>query len=101
MPIAITTILSGEDICGVRRVEGSEINVSFVKADKDETKVDVDDVLVGTFTAVDGKVLINARIMDNTTGRVVASAKTYYKTSDCKILGNCPRIRTIRIIATK
>jgi len=58
-------------------------------------------VLVGTFTAIDKKVLINARIMDNITGRVVASAKTYYVTSDCKILGNCPKIRTIRIISTK
>ncbi len=58
-------------------------------------------VLVGTFTAIDKKVLINARIMDNITGRVVAAAKTYYETNDCKILGNCPKVRTIRIIATK
>ena len=58
-------------------------------------------VLVGTFTAIDKKVLINARIMDNMTGRIVASAKTYYQTGDCKILGNCPIVRTIRIIASK
>jgi TolB-like protein len=54
-------------------------------------------VLVGTFTAIDKKVLINARIMDNRTGRVVASAKSYYETKDCKLLGNCPRQRSIRI----
>jgi len=56
-------------------------------------------VLVGTFSHVDGKLLINARIMDNRTGRVVASAKTYYATSDCHILGNCPKPRTIRIVS--
>jgi len=64
-------------------------------------KIENSYVLVGTFTNVDKKVLINARIMDNTTGRVVASAKTYYQTADCKIIGNCPRPRTIRIISYK
>lgn len=58
-------------------------------------------VLVGTFTTIDGKVLINARIMDNTTGKVVASAKSYYKTKDCRVIGNCPKARTIRIVAGK
>ncbi|MEA3513176.1 MAG: FlgO family outer membrane protein [Campylobacterota bacterium] len=55
-------------------------------------------VLVGTYSIIDKKVLINARIMDNRTGRVVASAKTYYKSADCRVLGNCPKPRTIRII---
>ncbi|PIF04873.1 MAG: hypothetical protein CSA86_00375 [Arcobacter sp.] len=56
-------------------------------------------VLVGTFSAIGTKVIINARIMDNQTGRVVASAKTYYTTNDCRLLNNCPRARTIRITA--
>ena len=56
-------------------------------------------VLVGTFSSIDKKVIINARIMDNQTGRVVASAKTYYETTDCNLLNNCPRARTIRITA--
>jgi len=56
-------------------------------------------VLVGTFSAIDKKVVINARIMDNQTGRVVASAKTYYETSDCYLLNNCPKARTIRIVS--
>jgi len=54
-------------------------------------------VLVGTFSSIDKKVLINARIMDNQTGRVVAAAKTYYSTDDCNLLNNCPKARTIRI----
>jgi len=56
-------------------------------------------VLVGTFSTIDKKVIINARIIDNQTGRVVASAKTYYETTDCYLLNNCPRARTIRITA--
>lgn len=56
-------------------------------------------VLVGTFSAIDKKVVINARIMDNQTGRVVAAAKTYYETNDCYLLNNCPKPRTIRIVS--
>lgn len=56
-------------------------------------------VLVGTFSAIDQKVVINVRIMDNQTGQVVASAKTYYTTNDCNILNNCPKARTIRVVS--
>jgi len=56
-------------------------------------------VLVGTFSTIGNKLIINARIMDNRTGRVVAAAKTFYNTTDCRILGNCPRPRTIRIVS--
>ncbi|MGB5867997.1 MAG: FlgO family outer membrane protein [Arcobacteraceae bacterium] len=56
-------------------------------------------VLVGTFSAIDKQVIINARIMDNQTGRIVASAKTYYQTTNCQLLNNCPVKRTIRIVS--
>jgi len=56
-------------------------------------------VLVGTYTSIDNKILINARIMDNKTGKIVASAKTYYNTNDCRLLNNCVKPRTIRIIS--
>ena len=55
-------------------------------------------VLVGTYTVIDSKILINARIMDNVTGKIVATAKTYYNTSDCNLLGTCPKPRMIRIV---
>jgi TolB-like protein len=64
-------------------------------------KIENSYVLVGTFSSIDNKMLINARIIDNRTGRVVASAKTYYETTDCRLLGNCPKPRTIRIVANK
>ncbi|MEA2050520.1 MAG: FlgO family outer membrane protein [Campylobacterota bacterium] len=55
-------------------------------------------VLVGTYSVIDGKILLNARIMDNISGKIVATAKSYYKTNDCKILGTCPKPRMIRIV---
>ncbi len=55
-------------------------------------------VLVGTYSIIDGRILINARIMDNVTGKLVAAAKTYYHTNDCKLLGTCPKPRMIRVV---
>jgi TolB-like protein len=68
-------------------------------AKKINNKVANSYVLVGTFSSIDKKVVINARIMDNQTGRVVAAAKAYYETTDCKLLNNCPVRRTIRIVS--
>jgi TolB-like protein len=58
-------------------------------------------VLVGTYTIADEQVLINARIMDNVTGQIVASAKAYHKTTDCRVLNNCPKPRIIRIVSNE
>lgn len=57
-------------------------------------------ILVGTYSYMNGKVLLNARIMDNQSGKIVATAKTHYITKDCKLLGDCPKPkapRTIRV----
>ena len=58
-------------------------------------------VLVGTFTTADRAIMINARIMDNRTGHIVAAARTYYKSNDCRELGTCPRKKIIRIIGDR
>jgi len=54
-------------------------------------------VLVGTFTTADNAILINARIMDNKTGHIVAAARTYYNSTNCAELGTCPKKRIIKI----
>ncbi|MEA2019577.1 MAG: FlgO family outer membrane protein [Campylobacterota bacterium] len=57
-------------------------------------------ILVGTYSYMNGRVLLNARIMDNQSGRLVATAKTHYVTKDCKLIGDCPKPkapRTIRV----
>jgi TolB-like protein len=56
-------------------------------------------ILVGTYSKFEDSILISARIINNTTGRVVASARSYYNTDDCHLLENCPKPRRINIIA--
>jgi TolB-like protein len=55
-------------------------------------------VLVGTYSYFEGKMLINARVMDNRTGRIVASARSNYITNNCELTESC---RKINIIAHK
>lgn len=54
-------------------------------------------VLVGTYTNIEDHMLINARILNNTTGKIVASARAYYNSDDCKLLENCLPPRKIKI----
>jgi len=54
-------------------------------------------ILVGTYSFFEGKVLINARILDNQSGKVLASARSNYLSSDCSLLENCKKPRIIRI----
>lgn len=55
-------------------------------------------ILVGTYTMVEDSILINARIVDNKSGRIVASARSYYNSDDCRLLENCKKPRKIKII---
>jgi TolB-like protein len=55
-------------------------------------------ILVGTYTNFEETMLINARIVDNDNGRVVASARSYYSSDDCSILENCREPRKIKIV---
>lgn len=55
-------------------------------------------VLVGTYSMFEGKMSINARILDNKSGQVVASGRSYYKSNDCRILENCKKPRVIKIV---
>ncbi len=62
--------------------------------------VETNYVLVGTYTVFENKVLINARIMENTTGKILASARSNYVTNNCKVLQNCKEPRRINIVST-
>ncbi|MEA3354330.1 MAG: FlgO family outer membrane protein, partial [Campylobacterota bacterium] len=55
-------------------------------------------ILVGTYTNFEKTMLINARIVDNDNGRIVASARSYYSSDDCSILENCKEPRKIKIV---
>jgi TolB-like protein len=91
------------DFRGQRALRVNPTGEFFITRDtkRISSKVQNSYVLVGTYTIVDNKVLINARIMDNVTGQIVASAKSYHKTTDCRILNNCPKPRMIRIVSNE
>lgn len=55
-------------------------------------------ILVGTYSLFEDKVYINVRILDNLSGKVVASARSNYITNDCNVVGNCKKPRVINIV---
>ncbi|MDY0180026.1 FlgO family outer membrane protein [Aliarcobacter skirrowii] len=61
-------------------------------------------VVVGTYSRQLGKIILNARIIDNITGKVISSARATYNhnyANDCVIFGDCPPLRTIKIVDEK
>lgn len=61
--------------------------------------VQSDYILVGTYTTFENQVMINARIMDSQSGKIVASARSNYITNDCRILQTCKKPRIINIVS--
>jgi len=56
-------------------------------------------ILVGTYSKIDQNVIINARIVDNKTGKLVTSARAMYANDDCSLFGTCNNLRRkIKII---
>jgi TolB-like protein len=56
-------------------------------------------IMVGTYAQIENKTLLNVRIIDNSTGRLVASARQIYDQNYCILSNNCRRKRIIRIVA--
>ncbi len=55
-------------------------------------------ILVGTYSVLNESVLLNARIIDNQSGRIVASARSTYYSNDCALLENCKKPRRMAIV---
>lgn len=58
-------------------------------------------VVVGTYSRQFGKIMLNARVMDNITGKIITSARSTYqhnKRNDCILFKDCKPARTIKII---
>ena len=58
-------------------------------------------VVVGTYSRQAGKVILNARVIDNVTGKVISSARSTYEhglVNDCIMFRDCAPIRTVNII---
>ena len=61
-------------------------------------------VVVGTYSRLSGKIMLNARVIDNITGKIITSARATYEhgiINDCIMFGDCPPMRTIKIVKEK
>jgi TolB-like protein len=58
-------------------------------------------VVVGTYSRQYGKVMLNARVIDNVTGKIISSSRSTYahgQRNDCMLFKDCRPARTINII---
>lgn len=58
-------------------------------------------VVVGTYSRQYGKVMLNARVIDNITGKIISSSRSTYnhkRMNDCMLFKDCRPARTINII---
>ena len=58
-------------------------------------------VVVGTYSRQPGKIMLNARVIDNITGKIITSARATYLHNvkeDCIIFKDCAPARTINIV---
>ncbi len=57
-------------------------------------------ILVGTYSKIDQNVIINARILDNKTGKIVTSGRVMYANDDCSIFNVCNNAqRKIKLVS--
>lgn len=58
-------------------------------------------IVVGTYSRQAGKIILNARIIDNISGKVITSARATYQhnfANDCTLFKDCAPARTIKIV---
>ncbi len=75
----------------------------FISRKPHELKSKIPDtyVVVGTYSRQAGKVMLNARVIDNITGKIITSARATYVHNvkeDCIIFKDCAPARTINIV---
>ena len=61
-------------------------------------------IVVGTYSRQFGKVMLNARVIDNITGKIISSSRATYlhnKRNDCILFKDCRPARTIKIVKEK
>ena len=75
------------DFRGQGSISISEDGEFYITRDIEKLENEISNtyVLVGTYTKVEDNTLINVRIMDNTTGNIVASARAVYDNDYCNI----------------
>lgn len=78
----------------------------FISRDVSKLKEQIPNtyVVVGTYSRQYGKIVLNARVIDNISGRIISSSRAIYrhnKRNDCVIFKDCKPARTIKIVKEK
>ena len=71
------------------------------KTNRLKSKVPDTYVVVGTYSRQYGKVMLNARVIDNVTGKIISSSRSTYNhglRNDCMLFKDCRPARTINIV---
>lgn len=58
-------------------------------------------IVVGTYSRQAGRIMLNARVIDNITGKIISSARSTYAhgvANDCVLFRDCAPARTINIV---
>ena len=74
------------------------------KTHKIKNKIPNTYIVVGTYSRQYGKVMLNARVIDNITGKIISNSRATYshnRMNDCLLFKDCKRARTINIIKEK
>ncbi len=82
--------IRGFNVADFRGQGGISVNDNgefFITRDIQRLKNEVPNtyILIGTYTRIENNILINVRIMDNLTGKVISTARTIYKANYCKL----------------
>lgn len=80
------------ELRGMEKLKIEDSGEFFITRKNQENKLNHQYTLAGTFTLFSkDTVVINARIIDNYTKKLVASARTSFTSTNCKMLNNCPK----------
>jgi len=92
------------DFRGQNAISVNKTGEFFITRDVSKLASEVSNtyILIGTYSKIDQNVIINARIIDNKTGKLVTSARAMYANDDCSLFGVCNNLqRKIKIIPTQ
>lgn len=89
------------DIRGQNAISINKKGEFYITRNVDKLSEEVSNtyIVLGTYSKIDEMIMINARIIDNKTGKLISSARSMYANDDCSIYGICNNAsRKIKIV---
>lgn len=89
------------DIRGQNTININDKGEFYITRNSDKLEYEVSNtyIVLGTYSKIDEMIMINARIIDNKTGKLISSARAMYSNDDCSIYGICNNAsRKIKIV---